>query len=210
MTGDTLSSVLAARKAIVVVDMQRDYCVEGGIIASLGHDVSHFEAVAQRQAAFLAAARGSFDQVVFVRTLFPSWPRSRAQELHYRRSALARERDPTLTDWYGVSPQAGDHVVTKARYSSFRDTPLDALLRASRLETLVVMGATTDVCVDTTVRDAFQLDYTVVVASDCCGASTPARHRHALDVLDGFFARVHTSAEILAALRASAPIPPLD
>lgn len=179
-----------------------------GIIGSLGYDTSHFEDVARRQAAFLQQARSWFDQVIFIRTLFPQWPRSRAQSLQYGRSKLARQRDPSMTEWYGVSPQAGDHVITKARYSAFRDTQLDALLRASRIETLVIFGATTDVCVDTTVRDAFQLDYAVVVLSDCCGASTPSRHEHALDVMNQFFASVHPAAEVLQALHAPASIGP--
>jgi ureidoacrylate peracid hydrolase len=197
---NTLATALDARTALLVVDMQRDYCVPGGIIAALGHDVSHFPDVGRRLTAFVECARPLLDQVVFIRTDFPSWPRSRAQALHYGRNALARQRDPSMTDWFMVQPQPGDPVISKARYSAFRDTQLDALLRASRIETVIVCGATTDVCVDTTARDAFLHDYSVVVLSDCSGASTPDRHRHALDVLDHFFARVHTSDEVLASL----------
>lgn len=196
----SLAAVLDARKALLVVDMQRDYCVPEGIIGMLGHDTSHFPAVAARLAAFVERTREQFDQVVFIRTDFPGWPRSRAQTLHYGRNALARTRDAGLSDWFGVRPAAGDHVISKARYSAFRDTQLDALLRASRIETVVICGATTDVCVDTTARDAFMHDYAAVVLSDCCGASTPERHLHALDVLDHFFARVHTSQEVAQVL----------
>ena len=199
-TANTLAGVLATRKALLVVDMQRDYCVHEGIIGLLGHDTSHFPGVAERLQRFIARARPHLDHVVFIRTEFPAWPRSRAQSLHYGRNALARQRDPAMADWFGVAPEAGDPVITKARYSAFRDTQLDALLRASRIETVLVCGATTDVCVDSTVREAFMRDYSVVVLSDCCGASTPERHRHSLDVLDHFFARVNTADEVLAAM----------
>ncbi len=195
-----LASVLQARNALLVVDMQRDYCVPEGVIGQLGHDTSHFPAVGRRLAAFIERARPLLDAVVFIRTDFPAWPRSRAQALHYGRNALSRQRDPSLADWFGVQPAPGDPVISKARYSAFVGTPLDALLRASRIDNVLVCGATTDVCVDTTARDAFLHDYTVVVLSDCCGASTPGRHRHSLDVLDHFFARVHASEEVLAAL----------
>lgn len=201
-------ALLGGRNALLVVDMQRDYCVPEGIIGLLGHDTSHFPAVAARLAAFIERTRRAFDQVVFVRTVFPSWPRSRAMALQYGRNALKRERDPSLVDWYGVQPQPGDAIIEKFRYSAFADTSLDALLRASRIDTVVVCGATTDVCVDTTVREAFMHDYSVVVLSDCCGASTPQRHAHALDVLDGFFARVHTADEVAAALTQRDPTPP--
>ncbi len=195
-----LASVLAMRKALLVIDMQRDYCVPEGVIGMLGHDTSHFPPIAARLNAFIEQSRAAFDLVVFVRTVFPAWPRSKAMAMHYQRSALSRARDDSLSDWFGVRPLPTDPVVEKFRYSAFADTELDALLRSSAIETLVVSGATTDVCVDTTVREAFMRDYSVVLLSDCCGASTPQRHIHALDVLDSFFARVHTADEVVAAL----------
>lgn len=195
-----LKSVLNANSAFVVIDMQRDYCVPGGVIASLGYDVSHFAEVASRLNDFMSVARTQFQLTIFVRTLFPDWRPSRARMLQYERSALHRVRDPAVTEWFGVAPCPGDIVIDKFRYSAFVDTTLDAILRSARIETLVVCGATTDVCVDTTVRDGFMRDYSMVVLSDCCGGSTAARHEHALDVLDGFFARVHTAEEVAKAL----------
>lgn len=199
---EELSSALAGRIALVVVDMQRDYCSPDGVMAALGHATSHFDEVGARLDAFLGRNRSAFDLVVFVRTVFPQWPLSRALRTHYARTALARVRSPELADWFAVKPEAGDFVVEKFRYSAFADTELDAMLRASAIDTVVVCGATTDVCVDTTVRDAFMRDYSVVLLSDCSGGSTAARHAHALDVLDGFFARVHISLEVEEALRA--------
>ncbi len=197
-----LSEVLAGRRALLVVDMQREYCVPEGVIGQLGFDTSHFPAVGERFRDFIDQWRPAFDLVVFVRTELPPWPRSRAMRLHYGRNALDRVPDASLADWFKVAPEGDDVVITKRRYSAFRDTELDAVLRASRIDTLVVGGATTDVCVDTSVRDAFMRDYSVVVMSDCCGASTPERHHHALDILDGFFARVHASHEVAQALGA--------
>lgn len=195
-----LATALTGHKALLVVDMQRDYCVPEGVIGSLGHDTSHFAEVATRLNTFIERARPTFRLIVFVRTVFPPWPRSRAVIAHYQRSALSRVRNDSLADWFGVSPLPTDPVIEKFRYSAFADTPLSALLRASEIDTVLVAGATTDVCVDTTVRDAFMRDYSVIVLSDCCGASTPARHAHALDVLDSFFARVHRSDEVIASL----------
>ncbi|MBW7925511.1 MAG: cysteine hydrolase [Burkholderiaceae bacterium] len=199
---DELVAALSGRIALLVIDMQRDYCLPGGVIDALGHDTSHFASVGARLGEFLSRNRGAFDLVAFARTVFPSWPLSRALTAHYARTALRRVRTPELADWFAVQPEVGDFVVDKFRYSAFADTGLDAMLRAARIDTIVACGATTDVCVDTTVRDAFMRDYSVVILSDCSGGSTPARHANALDVLDGFFARVHTSVEVEGALAA--------
>lgn len=125
---------------------------------------------------------------VFVRTIAPSWARSRALTEQYSRTALQRVVEPTLSDWFGVAPKPGDAVIEKFRYSAFEGTALDGLLRANRTETLIVAGATTDVCVDSTVRAGFMHDYGMIVLSDCTGASTPERHNHTLSVLNQFFA----------------------
>ncbi|MCO5100922.1 MAG: cysteine hydrolase [Burkholderiaceae bacterium] len=197
---DGLVAALSGRIALVVIDMQRDYCAPGGVIDALGHDTSHFAGVGARIESFLSRNRRAFDLVVFVRTVFPSWPLSRALGSHYARTALRRVRSSESADWFAVQPEAGDFVIDKFRYSAFVDTALDAMLRAARIDTIVACGATTDVCVDTTVRDAFMRDYSVVLLSDCSGGSTLARHENALDVLDGFFARVHSSVEVEDAL----------
>lgn len=200
---DTLmSAMLARRTSLLVIDMQNDYCVPGGIISALGYDVSHFGGVAARLNEFLEASAEFLPHRIFVRTIAPSWPRSRALREHYARTALRREVDPTMSDWFGVAPSPDDPVVDKFRYSAFADTELDALLRANGTETLLVAGVTTDVCVDTTVRSAFMLDYGVIVLSDCTGASTIERHQHTLGVLDQFFAMCRDSQAVLSALSA--------
>ncbi|MFA7439037.1 cysteine hydrolase family protein [Castellaniella sp.] len=198
--GPLLRRMLARRTAIVVVDMQNDYCAPGGVIHQLGYDVSHFAGVGRRFARFLAAARAQVDHVAFVRTVFPDWPLSSAMQLHYGRSKLHRTRGADLADWFGVAPAPTDAVIEKFRYSAFKDTTLHAYLRARGIENLIIGGATTDVCVDSTVRDAFMNDFSVIVLADCCGASTPERQSHTLGVLNDFFACVVDSEAVLAVM----------
>ena len=195
-----LAGLLARPTTILVIDMQRDYCVPSGIIGALGYDTAHFAGVAERLDHFLAASAPTLPHRVFVRTVAPPWPRPRALSDHYARSRLNRVVTPDLADWFRVQPGPGDDVVDKFRYSAFADTCLESLLRARGTETLVVAGVTTEVCVDTTVRHAFLRDFGVVVLSDCTGASTPERQVNALSVLDCFFARVASSQQVLAAL----------
>ncbi|MBI4969051.1 MAG: cysteine hydrolase [Rhodospirillales bacterium] len=202
-----LAILLARPTSLLVVDMQRDYCVPEGVIGRLGFDTGHFAGVAERLDGFLAASASRLPHRVFIRTQAPAWPRSRALREQYGRSPLARTVAANLSDWFGVRPGPDDPVVEKFRYSAFMDTTLDALLRARGTETLVIAGVTTEVCVESTVRDAFFHDYGVITLSDCTGASTPERHRVSLGVIDQFFGPVATADEVLGALRLAGDAP---
>jgi ureidoacrylate peracid hydrolase len=203
-----LRARLSRRTALVVVDMQKDYCVAGGIIDRLGGDISGSAALAGRLQAFLDEVRSLVKLTVFVRTEIPVVLRSPTLAEQYARSSLRREITADLTDWYGVRPIETDVVVTKQRYSPFVDTPFPTMLRASGIETLIVTGVTTEVCVESTVRDAFMRDYSVVVASDGTQGSTAERYVHSLKLMDIFFARVASGSEILGALHARKQVGP--
>lgn len=194
-----LAAALARRTSLVVIDMQNDYCLPEGIIGLLGYDTSVFAPVAKRLTLFLSETRDYIRHRIFVRTVAPKWGRSRAMREQYSRSSLNRTAVPFLSDWYGVDPK-DDIIIEKFRYSAFADTPLDAILRANDTETVVIAGVTTDVCVDTTARDAFMRDYEVIIVSDCTAATTPDRYRNSIDLLDAFFARCVTSDAVCAAL----------
>jgi ureidoacrylate peracid hydrolase len=90
------------------------------------------------------------------------------------------EPDTPGSEFYGVEPCAGDHIVTKHRYSGFVGTDLDMVLRSKGIETLLFTGVATNVCVETTARDAFNLNYHVVFVEDCCGAFSPEEHASTL------------------------------
>ena len=116
---------------------------------------------------------------------------------------LVAPESPAAAFLAGFSPVDGDLEVTKDRYSAFLRTGLSDELRAQGIETVIVAGFSTDVCVSCTARDAFQHDFATVTVSDCCAASTPAAHAAALETLDRRFGRVCSSAEILLAWESS-------
>lgn len=102
-------------------------------------------------------------------------------------------------DFYGdVRPQEGELVVTKHRYSAFHNTNLDTILRAKHVRTVVVTGASTDVCVETAVRDGFNRDYYVVVVGYGSAAYSQVVHETTLKRIDRFFGEVTTIQEIIA------------
>lgn len=107
-----------------------------------------------------------------------------------------------------VRPIAGEHRITKHRFSAFIDTPLEALLRSRGIRTLVFAGVTTNCCIESSARDAAMLDFYLVVADDCVGVKNSVRHLHdaSLEQLRTYFARVEPSQRIIDAWRAHLPV----
>ncbi|CAN5352138.1 hypothetical protein BH10PSE18_BH10PSE18_15710 [soil metagenome] len=107
-----------------------------------------------------------------------------------------------------VAPLPGEPVITKHRFSAFIDTPLEALLRARGIRTLVFAGVTTNCCIESSARDASMLDFYLVVAEDCVGTKNSVRHLHeaSLEQLRTYFALVEPSERIIDAWQAHVPV----
>jgi len=99
-------------------------------------------------------------------------------------------------EFMGIDSSAADAIVTKYRYDAFYNTPLDTVLRISGRDVLVFAGFSTNVCVETTVRQACIRDYRAVVLSDFCACTTKEEHEVALRVMSGSFAEVVAWADI--------------
>ena len=100
-------------------------------------------------------------------------------------------------------PVAGEPVIDKPGKGAFYQTDLELLLKNRGIETLLVGGVTTEVCVNTTVREANDRGFRCVVLADCCGSYFPEFHRAGLDMIKaqgGIFGWVSTSASVVAAL----------
>ncbi|PIC02206.1 isochorismatase [Caulobacter sp. X] len=189
--GEGLAAWIApSRTAALVIDIQVDFASPAGALGAYVDMAAVQPAVTAAQR-LVDAARGAGTPVVFVglfttlETDSPAW-----KERMRRRggdpdneSALCREGEAG-SDFYGPQPAAGELVVKKARYSGFVGTTLDAQLKSMGVDTLVVAGLTTECCVDSTVRDAFSLDYHVFVAADACAAYEPDIHAASLKVME--------------------------
>jgi len=99
-----------------------------------------------------------------------------------------------------VQPEPGDIEIEKIRFDSFIETALDAQLRARGIDTLIITGVSTDCCVDSTARSAFQRDYDVFVVADACAASSPHLHYGALAALERNVALLVKAAAVVEAL----------
>jgi ureidoacrylate peracid hydrolase len=95
-----------------------------------------------------------------------------------------------------VAPAPDEGVVVKHRYSAFVGSRLPVVLRALGRPTLVLAGVTTNVCVESTARDAFMRDHEVVLVEDCAGAFTRAEHEAAVHNVRAYFGRVLDAATL--------------
>jgi ureidoacrylate peracid hydrolase len=193
--------------ALIVIDMQNDFCASDGFVANGGRDVSLVQELAKRLPAFISQARKTGVLIVFVRCAY-STPENRfLSDVWLEQAARRQNGGYTLSpvcqtgergaEYYGVRPEESDTVVVKHRYDAFHATDLDLILRSSAIRTVVLTGVSTHVCVETTARSAFVRDYYTVVVADGCAAYSAQEHEASLNVIDRFFGEVAPMESIL-------------
>jgi nicotinamidase-related amidase len=189
--------------ALVVVDVQNDFCHPDGVFGRLGHGLSMMPAMADRLKALVDAARRRSMLIIWVRATYDEIVTSAVLAETYNRRDFHHSQcleDSWGADWYGgVEPLAAPNevVVTKHRFSAFWDTPIDLYLRSNRIDSIVVTGVVTSGCVESTLRDAFFNDYYTVVAADCVAEASPERHEYALRKMGQAFGVVTPAADII-------------
>lgn len=207
--GTLADKVRPAHTALLVIDMQNDFCASGGLISKDGRDISAAQALGERLPAFITSARAAGVMIVFIRCVYTTERNFYLSDVWLEQAARKRKggytRIPVCRDgswdgdYYGeVRPQAGDVIVTKHRYNAFHNTDLDLILRSNGIRTVVLTGVVTNVCVETTARDAFVRDYYVVAVDDGCAAYVEQDHIASLSNIDRFFGEVSTIKQISA------------
>jgi ureidoacrylate peracid hydrolase len=171
-------SLAPERCAVVVIDLQNDYCHDDGTFAQIGYDVARAQAIIGAVNELVELAHRLQVPVVYLRTTHGPWTdapawlrRPRAGDADIERKALV-QAGTWGAELYGVSPQARDLVLTKHRYSGFAYTPLELALRAKCRDTVVLAGALTDVCVEATAIDAGAAGFFAVLVPECTVAAT--------------------------------------
>jgi ureidoacrylate peracid hydrolase len=189
-----------ARTALIVVDVQNDYCDPKGSLGRAGADVSSADAAVTNIERLIAAARRVGAAVIFVRNWHESWTDSEAwlgKKNSSSRAAIARSWG---AEFYRIAPLDNEPVINKFRYSGFVGTSLDQALSTYKRDTLIMTGVATNVCVESTARDAVFLDYRIVFMSDATAtADGDAIQKATLYNIERHFGRVAATDEIIAA-----------
>jgi nicotinamidase-related amidase len=203
--------------ALLIIDMQRDFLEPGGFGETLGNDVSQLARAVRPIASLLAAARSRGLLVIHTREghlpdLSDAPPAKIARGAPSLRIGDAGPMGRILIRGQAghdivpqLYPREGEIVIDKPGKGAFYATGFDAVLKRHGIENLLVCGVTTEVCVNTTVREANDRGYRCVVIADGCASYFPEFHEMGLKMIKaqgGIFGWVAESAAVLAAMGA--------
>jgi nicotinamidase-related amidase len=202
--------------ALVIIDMQRDFCSPYGYAARAGLDVARLSEPIAQIRLLLAAAREAGLLVVHTREGHqPDLSDCPPEKMHRSvqagapigspgpmgRLLVRGERGHDFID--ELQPLAGEVVIDKPGYGAFHLTGLEQVLCERNTHQLILCGVTTEVCVHSTLREAVDRGYACITVTDATAASNPELQAPALAMIDvegGIFGRVATTAQLLAVL----------
>ncbi len=206
-----------ARTAVIVVDMQHAFVSPGGMFAEAGYDISGAPACIDNNARLLPALRAAGVKIVYLMMSYnPDYSDSGgpgSPNYHKELGMALMTADPAKWGRYvtygtwderivdEIAPQPGDIVVRKQRYSGFAGTNLDMILKTHGIKYCFYTGVATNVCVETTLRDGYLLDYWPIMVSDACNNSGPEHNRLATEWnVEHAFGWLATTTDVITAV----------
>ena len=198
---DLRSVVDPGHTAVLVIDVQNDFCAPGGHTeVNLGKDVADCQAVVDPIVRLVASARRTGALVIWVKADYNRTYLS--PPIHARQVARGIANAYCVAGTWGaelyrVSPEDGDMVIQKHRHSAFIGTELEQILRDRGIQTVVFAGVQTHVCIESSLRDASARGYYVVVPGDCVGSFDRDLHNKTLRCVEMHFGDVVGSNDLL-------------
>lgn len=206
-----------ARTAVLVVDMQNAFATKGGMFDLVGQDISGAKSVIATNKQIVTAARKAGIKVIYLLMSYtpdlsnsggpnsPNWYKEFGLAMmnkkpEYKGKFLIQGTwDEAVVD--ELKPEPGDIVIRKMRYSGFRGTSLDVVLKTYNIKYLIFTGIATNVCVESTLRDGYFLDYWPILVADATNnAGPPITQQATLWNIEALFGWVASTKDVLKAM----------
>jgi ureidoacrylate peracid hydrolase len=200
------------RTAVMVIDMQNAFVSKGGMFDLSGKDMDYIAQTIEPNRNIIEAAREKGVKVVYAvhritADMKEIGPMSRFSMTPERMKNPEVRNGWIMEGTWGTEiieelrPREDEMVIVKRRFGAFSGTELDMMLRTFDIRYLIFTGVATNICVETSLREASQLQYLPILVSDACAASDPSRQQSSIDNIKEIFGWVTTSDIILEALK---------
>ena len=192
--------------ALIVIDVQNGFVSKGGSYDMLGMDTSHYREVIPRIRDLIRMCREAGVPVFYTQAVREAsgidlltkthkiLPKSREERIKKRPICIRGTWDADIVD--DIKPHENDHVVIKRRDSAFHDTETGVWLRSIGIDTLIFCGIDTSICVETSLREAFNIGYDVILVSDATASSSRKHYESTLENVRDYYGIIMDSREL--------------
>jgi ureidoacrylate peracid hydrolase len=192
--------------ALLVIDVQNGFVSKGGSYDLLGMETSHYREIIPKIRDLINLCKNVRIPIFYTQAVRESsgidlltkshkiLPKSREERIKKKPICVRETWDAEIVD--EIKPSEGDHVVIKRRDSAFHDTEIEVWLRSLKIDTLIFCGIDTSICVETSLRDAFNIGYDVVLISDATASNNKKHYESTLENVKGYYGIVMDIKEL--------------